>query len=501
MSLSLSTPPSVHPHHSKTYIHLIYLSHGNHGSKDDWTNVKALLERQYRTMVHDENKESASSSNHNTWNLLISNSNGEDTHVGVLKGGENAAEELLAYVRTHWAGEYEIEPRDIEGATPDDVYLEETTKSEIQNNEDLSHCSRGMPRHTLIHSNIVIELYWIGHSLGGLFSRAGIGFLAESAEWQCGIIRPRSYISLCSPHLGSRRPGGTLLKNLWRFGANFYSLTLGQTGRDLFLKNNVLMRLSEEDYFTRPLRQFESRTLCSVCHHDVAVPYAASAIRSHNPYEPPVMSKNIQHGFHLKGYSGFYLERHMRLFESVFPNVEQFSVEEMITEFKPHSYQSHEAHLIDGYFKDSQLEVEFSKKMLHNLNGIGWRRIDMQFHLRNRLDRLKMHEVPLAKHKVPYLRTPTMLSAGEYFVTELLFPMLWYDRIHSTEFMRGAWKEDSLGLSDVVVVCGGEAQPQVIEEEEIEKPPHSAPKIPHGARDVADVSGVHANTEDKTEGQ
>mmetsp|Transcript_2735 Transcript_2735/g.10507 ORF Transcript_2735/g.10507 Transcript_2735/m.10507 type:complete len:475 (-) Transcript_2735:76-1500(-) len=463
MSLSLSTPPSVHPHHSKTYIHLIYLSHGNHGSKDDWTNVKALLERQYRTMVHDENKESASSSNHNTWNLLISNSNGEDTHVGVLKGGENAAEELLAYVRTHWAGEYEIEPRDIEGATPDDVYLEETTKSEIQNNEDLSHCSRGMPRHTLIHSNIVIELYWIGHSLGGLFSRAGIGFLAESAEWQCGIIRPRSYISLCSPHLGSRRPGGTLLKNLWRFGANFYSLTLGQTGRDLFLKNNVLMRLSEEDYFTRPLRQFESRTLCAVCHHDVAVPYASASIRAHNPYELPITSRNVKHEFHIKGYSGFHLERHRRLFEALYPHLEPYPSADIVSEFVTKNnlnengehVETTEMEPQDTFHSDNYGQVEFSSQMFHSLNSLPWRRIDVQFQSKNRLDQIKMHEVVLAMQKVP-LKSTTMRLAGEQFWREVLFPVLWSDRIHSTDFMGDALRgKDDLGLRDVVVVCGG----------------------------------------------
>ncbi|KAL6046872.1 DUF676 domain-containing protein [Balamuthia mandrillaris] len=135
----------------------------------------------------------------------------------------------------------------------------------------------------------------LGHSLGGLYIRACLPSLFASCS---DSIRLGSYMSFSTPHLGSRRPGGNMKKNLWRMCVHTVlstSFIFSQTGKELLLEDDpsysqkLLVQMSDpEGEYMQLLSKFRTRTLFSVAHNDWTVPYTASAIRTYNPYPLPV---------------------------------------------------------------------------------------------------------------------------------------------------------------------------------------------------------------------
>ena len=71
----------------------------------------------------------------------------------------------------------------------------------------------------------------IGHSLGGLYSRNCLKFLWQN-EFQ-KKFHFKKYISLSSPHLGSRRPKDSVINWIWGKSVDMYLTILGQTGYEL----------------------------------------------------------------------------------------------------------------------------------------------------------------------------------------------------------------------------------------------------------------------------
>ena len=130
----------------------------------------------------------------------------------------------------------------------------------------------------------------IGHSLGGLISRYAFGELSlhplaghtgakTKLEWN-------SFISMCTPHLGVRKPGfGSVAKFMWKkafyvVAPNFH----GQTGRDLLIKDtatknfnpstSILMAMTElGSTYMNGLEDFQHRTAMAMADHDILVPY------------------------------------------------------------------------------------------------------------------------------------------------------------------------------------------------------------------------------------
>ena len=102
----------------------------------------------------------------------------------------------------------------------------------------------------------------VAHSLGGLLSRYAIGLIYQSihsiegGEADPDIIEGRSklrrvqyhsFLTMCTPHLGVRKPGGNLVKDFWRVGVHAVApslLAAKRTGADLLLLNehNTLSR-------------------------------------------------------------------------------------------------------------------------------------------------------------------------------------------------------------------------------------------------------------------
>lgn len=234
--------------------HLIVLVHGNNGHADDWSRVAERL----RALFGE------------TATVLRSTANQASTKRGVAVGGAALAQEVITAVRRLMRSE------DDEGAAT---------------------------------GRRVLRFSMLGHSLGGLYIRYALALLARDP-----LARPveaggrldwRSVAFLCSPHLGSRRPGGTLVKGAWRLAVHGVVHSLyGPTGADLMLgaptagngeaaaevdgggvDAPVLLRMSHpESPWARALASFAHRTFVAITDGDMSVPYCAAAVRGDNPH-------------------------------------------------------------------------------------------------------------------------------------------------------------------------------------------------------------------------
>jgi len=136
--------------------HIFVLVHGNNGSPNDLSKITERIEKQYRGNV-----------------LCIQiKSNCGQTHLGVQIGGRNVAREVLEVIDSY-------------------------------------------------ESNFQIRTHkfsMIGHSLGGLYIRFSVLDIMKGLKGT--PIEYVSFTTLCTPHLGSRRPGGTRLKVIIHFFVN-----------------------------------------------------------------------------------------------------------------------------------------------------------------------------------------------------------------------------------------------------------------------------------------
>ncbi|KAF0732381.1 hypothetical protein Ae201684_010490 [Aphanomyces euteiches] len=128
------------------------------------------------------------------------------------------------------------------------------------------------------------KLTIVGHSLGGIIGRYALIYLQHALqELQ---ITPMTFATLCTPHLGSRRPGGHLFKEMWKIVVHSImsiSVIYGQTGMDLLLEDDVdaplLQAMSLPDSaFMAALGGFQHRTAIAMIQGDHIVPYASAAI-------------------------------------------------------------------------------------------------------------------------------------------------------------------------------------------------------------------------------
>eukprot|EP01012_Entosiphon_sulcatum_P023944 TRINITY_DN29085_c0_g1_i1.p1 TRINITY_DN29085_c0_g1~~TRINITY_DN29085_c0_g1_i1.p1 ORF type:complete len:338 (+),score=35.75 TRINITY_DN29085_c0_g1_i1:39-1052(+) len=231
-----------------------------------------------------------------------------------------------------------------------------------------------------------LGLIVIGHSLGGLTTRAALhGMLAANQR-----LIPIAYVSLSTPHLGSRRPRGGVLTGAWRAAVHGLVGNLyGPTGLDLLLEPAegksvpLLLELSEPDGdHIKALRRFQSVTFVAAPHGDMQVPFCAASARSHNPYPPlPALPPAME----VAGHSGFS-ETHaavLRPLES--PNAQCCG-----TPLAPHRSGDLELQ------SDNYLEVEFRHDLLEKLTQAlpALRRLDVQFFPATRLT---VHDSFIAK--------------------------------------------------------------------------------------------------------
>ncbi|GAM17350.1 hypothetical protein SAMD00019534_005250 [Acytostelium subglobosum LB1] len=124
----------------------------------------------------------------------------------------------------------------------------------------------------------------VGHSLGGVIGRYAIGKLEEQNYFN--EVKPVQFVSLSSPHCGSRRPpNGWLNRIISKYTDTFISTT----GNQLMLtddeKDPLLVRLANKHgSYHKALSRFENRTLYSNIENDFQVVFNTSNISHRNPY-------------------------------------------------------------------------------------------------------------------------------------------------------------------------------------------------------------------------
>jgi Putative serine esterase (DUF676) len=151
----------------------------------------------------------------------------------------------------------------------------------------------------------ITQISFIGHSLGGLFSRYAIGVLQVRGLFK--TVTPQYYVSLASPHIGSRQHMSAA-KGLAGFIVKSFSKTvLGVTGRQLMLLDEgkhrqeplldgeilsndelkslpILVRLSRAP-FVNALRRFRTRRVYANVKNDISVHFCTSGLFRRNPYK------------------------------------------------------------------------------------------------------------------------------------------------------------------------------------------------------------------------
>lgn len=428
-------------------IHLIVLCHGNNQNERDWdTVVKVFKEvygdeviinygkKDYKYINTDENTPTNPSvsiniannlnSINNTnstkkkpvWYILVSSSNGHKTRVGVEVGGDKLSNEILNYIRN--------------------------------NHSDGKGFSTQLNQEEYYYSK-AIQLYMIGHSLGGLFMRSAIGKLNDSREWKTNILNPCSFNTICTPHLGVHFDMSfkySIYNYLKSNLASEYLERLRQTGQDLDLKSITLDNLSEGIY-AESLRKFQFRTVFSLTSGDTVVPFSTSNINSIYNYSNVAHdNKNVCYTFH--GFSGFTESRYIKLLtkskrykpphsltSDSFSSTDSSNIIRSIENRKTKD---------DTFILDDENILLIKKDMLLKLNAIGWRRVDFSFFDGNYLDRLMKHGTMLGMRKnfkifktiKKYLKDYDIESYAKKFIKSAILKLLIIDRVHSTNFMR-----------------------------------------------------------------
>ena len=121
------------------------------------------------------------------------------------------------------------------------------------------------------------KVSFIGHSLGGLFARYAVSCLLQLGFF--GRYQPFNFITLASPHLGTRRPQGLLNSVIDGWTRN----VLDKSGVQLLLEDPggpLLSAMAHPDSnASRALRLFRRRALYANVNGDATVPYFTSSLR------------------------------------------------------------------------------------------------------------------------------------------------------------------------------------------------------------------------------
>jgi len=186
----------------------------------------------------------------------------------------------------------------------------------------------------------------VGHSLGGLFSRYAIGVLYENNYFDTYKLTPKHYISLATPHVGSRRPP----RSNWNKLVCFVTRTIfSKTGTQLMLEDDdepLLLKMTYEDsIFMKALKQFEHKILYANVTNDIQVPFSTASILPKNPYLE-LIKKNET------------IEYHDEYKYIIKPKTDKVEIELDISSKGDPKY-------------------EVLAKIIKNLNTIEWKRVDV----------------------------------------------------------------------------------------------------------------------------
>ncbi|EQC34935.1 hypothetical protein SDRG_07733 [Saprolegnia diclina VS20] len=264
------------------------------------------------------------------------------------------------------------------------------------------------------------RISFVGHSLGGLITRQSLVYLQDVFAKQ--QIQCTSYVSVCSPHLGSRCPGGSPTKNMWKFAVHqvlSMSLIYGKTGHELLFEDNPVAPFLEsmsapQSMHMQALARFKHRTAIAVIEGDQLVPYASASMNPNPlPEMPPHKDSSsvwqwtmLHDGFADTSAFGAKLSAKYPVLPTARPELEMTS---------------------DGQPCDAGHEVAISAGMLSNLLSLPWRRMHLQVDMRgiHKVHALNLHVWPVG------LMQPSNSRSDEFI--DVLVEMLHADHIESDE--------------------------------------------------------------------
>jgi hypothetical protein len=134
-----------------------------------------------------------------------------------------------------------------------------------------------------------VYLSFICHSLGGLIARYAAGLMTTIGFPFFSRWHRVTFMTLCSPHLGSRRPKevSSLSRSAWSFLVNsvYLKWLAGVTGKDLLLSTPVIGVLSNPKMnFFKAVQAFQNPTLVSIVRGDWQVPFCSASLTPVMPY-------------------------------------------------------------------------------------------------------------------------------------------------------------------------------------------------------------------------
>uniref|UniRef100_K3WHW0 DUF676 domain-containing protein n=1 Tax=Globisporangium ultimum (strain ATCC 200006 / CBS 805.95 / DAOM BR144) TaxID=431595 RepID=K3WHW0_GLOUD len=271
----------------------------------------------------------------------------------------------------------------------------------------------------------------IAHSLGGLYARFALVQLMESLSPL--DIQYVSFVTICTPHLGSRRPrGDSTLKNVWRMGVHTVLATnalYGRTGVDLLIDSSsdddngspvppILETMTNPEFeYLNALKRFRSGTLVAMTDGDMLVPYASASIRNFNPYPSAMLTdKFTEWRWHVH-HSGFTTPVETdscppppfwrKLGSRV--NLATITIEKLHVGVDVSTCERFQS--VEGYDADNKQEVEFPYAMIQRLQqAIPWRRIDVTVEPCGVKGKFRIHDWPINKMQPPGCRADEFID-------------------------------------------------------------------------------------------
>jgi len=358
-----SLPPS--PRHPVPPL-LFVLAHGLFGSSNDFDKLREYAVASFPEAI-----------------VLVSTTNTPSTTSGVRNGGTRLAVEIVNRMLR-------------EVGSPVTV-SEEAHRDPVIFYRDVEAARSILREHQQSHEAERPYMIGIGHSLGGLYMRYALGLLykAHFFHEKDGPIIPFEYMSISTPHLGSRRPAecSDIIAWILKYLMVASVMSQVQTMKDLTLEDDpehpVLLEMSEPNSpYYKALRLFIC-TAISTTHYDKIVPFPSSAILLRHPFPPPEGNT-----FLVAGASGFHSLQEEELRQHSDPT--HFLCKRTLSTEALDQMEHLQENDLD-FIVDVDGLVELQPALYENLRSLPWRRIHIQFPLGNTIETLLTHQTPLAK--------------------------------------------------------------------------------------------------------
>jgi hypothetical protein len=125
----------------------------------------------------------------------------------------------------------------------------------------------------------LVKLSFVGHSLGGLYSRYAISLLDFTTR-----VTPTIFCTTTTPHLGCCNHTYIPIP---RWAETTVGSLMADTGRDLFCMNSIIQQLGTTERYLNPLRSFKTRiAIANAFATDILVPASTAAFLSQQSTYP-----------------------------------------------------------------------------------------------------------------------------------------------------------------------------------------------------------------------